>query len=157
MVLKIDFQCVCICITCSVWCLVFNTTFHNISIISWRSYFCGGNRSTQKKTTDLSQVTDKLEHMLYQVHLAMSGIRTHNYHTFTTTTTPVLIIIELIVWIAMNHYIYHFKGIYIIHYTFIVLKDRIWRFGWQLDLLNSKAVRRQLLAYPYSSFRGDIS
>ena len=29
----------------------------------------------QEKTTDLSQVNDKL----YQIHLAMNGVRTHNF------------------------------------------------------------------------------
>ena len=56
--------------------MVFNATFNNISVISWWSVLL----VYPEKTTNLSQVTDKLYHiMLYQVYLAMNEVQTHNF------------------------------------------------------------------------------
>jgi len=75
--------------------MVVNATFNNISVTSWRPFLL------MEKTTDWSQVTDKLYLlMLYRLHLTMKGDLTHNfsgdrhglyksnYHTITTTTAP---------------------------------------------------------------------
>ena len=60
--------------------MVVNATFNNISVISWWSVLLIEEPEYREKTANLSQVTDKLYHiMLHRVYFAMNGVRTHNF------------------------------------------------------------------------------
>ena len=94
-----NYVCLLVCL------MVFYATFNNISAISWRSVLLveetGG---PAKKTTDISQVTDKLYHiMLYTspwsrfelttsvvIGTDYTGSCKSNCHTITTTAAPIL-------------------------------------------------------------------
>jgi len=61
--------------------MVLNVNCSTTSVISWRSVLLAEQTGVHRETTDMPQVTDRLSHiMFYQVHSAISGIRTHNFN-----------------------------------------------------------------------------
>jgi len=59
--------------------MMFNTTCNNISVISCKFYWYRKPEYSEK-TTDLSQDIDKFYHIiLFRAHLAIKGVRTHNF------------------------------------------------------------------------------
>ena len=62
------------------WVMVFNATSTIFQLYCGGQFYWRRKPKYPEKTIDPPQVTDNLYHIrLYRVHLAMSGIQTHNF------------------------------------------------------------------------------
>ena len=80
-----------------VWCIVLNANFNTFQLYTGGEFYWWRKPKYPDKSTDLSQVTDKLNYIaLYQVHHLINGFELttywfavrckSNYHAITTTT-----------------------------------------------------------------------
>jgi hypothetical protein len=65
----------------SFWFMMLHATFNNISVnlYLWGQFYWWRKPDYLKKTTNMSQVTDKFFNILYEVHLAMNRVRIHTF------------------------------------------------------------------------------